>query len=82
MEFGHHDLNCRATFPFMYVYGDSPSIVFHGYAVIYMNRYLNSVTVSRKRFIDTIVNEFLNKAVKSLRRGISNVHRRSFPDGD
>ena len=77
MKHCHHHLKGRLVKFFMFVNGDSATVVANGYRIILANYHVNGVAKTGKSLVDGVVNHLTNKVVQSLNTRIANVHCRT-----
>src|SRR5210317_1041129 len=77
---GHNQFKGRNPFRRVYIYWDSPPVIFDRYRVVLVYSHPYSLTITCQRFINTVVDNFPNQMMQSFNRGIAYIHRRSFPN--
>jgi len=73
-----HD-NFSGRFPSFLVYSDrnTPAVIDDCDSVIHMDRDIDLLTKSSESFVNTVVHNFVNQMMQSLRSSASNIHGRS-----
>lgn len=61
--------------------GDAAPIVDDGDRAVFVQDDFDAGAKISHRFVDGVVNHFVNKVMQPARGGVSDVHRRSFADG-
>src|SRR3989338_10063099 len=74
MKHGEHDFDSRLFLAFMDVDGDAAAVVGDGDAVIGVDGDVDGVSVAGERFVDGVINDFVDEVVKAPRAHITNVH--------
>ena len=77
MQNGENDLNRRNLFLGVHIDRNATAVIGNGNRVIGMDPNLDVVAVTRKRFVDGVVDDFVHKMMKAARAGRSNVHTRT-----
>ena len=72
------DFHCRYSHLRMVVHRHSSPVILHHDWIILLNCNIYSFTVSCQSFVNTVIHDFVNKMMKSLRTGASYIHTRSF----
>jgi hypothetical protein len=80
MQFGQHDFGGRNFFRGMNIDGYTAAVIDHSDAVVDMNGDFDAVAMTGQRFIDGIVDNFVNQMVQTPFAGVPDVHARSFSD--
>ncbi len=75
---GQHDFGCGALLGRVDFNRDAPAIIDYRNAVVLVDGDLDCRAESRHRFVDRIIDDFVNKMVQSVRSGGSDIHRRTF----
>ena len=79
VEGGHDQFQSGHVFGGVFIYGNTSTVILNRDTIIFVNGYPYTSTVTRKCFIDTVINNFPYEVVKTLLSGIAYVHGRSFP---
>ncbi len=66
MKFGKDHLRCRTAFFRVYLCRYAPAVVYDGAASIEVYSHVYILAITRKTFIHTVVNCFVNQVVKPL----------------
>ena len=64
-----------------HVDGNTAAVVDHGNRVVEMNGYFNGVAIAGERFVDRVVDNFVNQMVQANLAGRTDVHRGTFAHG-
>ena len=56
---------------------NSPSVIYNCDGIIFIDRHLNHIAVSGKRFVHRIVYNFINQMIQAFPRGTSDIHTRA-----
>jgi len=81
MQLGHHHFNRREVFFFVQVHRDAPAIVFYTHRAINMQLNLNVRAKPCQGFVDTVINNLIDKMMKTLGGNVSNIHGRTLAHG-
>ena len=81
MEYRHDDFQCGFLFLFVVVHRNTTAVVLHCDGVVFVDCYFDVVAITGQRFVDRVVNNFINQVVQPLRAYVSDIHRRAFPNG-
>src|SRR5215472_14014670 len=81
VKFGQNDLRRRLAFFRHDLGGNTTSVVDNGCRVINMKNNMDFRTETRQRFVNGIVDNFVNQVMQSIDSGRADVHRRTLPDG-
>ena len=76
-----YNLNCRKSCLMVDSYRNSTPIVCDRYRIVFVNVYLNFITVSGQSLIHRIIYNLINQVMKSSDGSAANVHTRSFSYG-
>ena len=76
MENSEHDLDRRHA-ALVHINGNAAAVVRDGDAVVLVDHNLDVVAVARKRLVNRVVNNFINKVMQSALGGRSDVHTRA-----
>ena len=77
---GQHNFHGGFVFFRVHIHRDAAAVIFDRDAVVRVNRYNDFVGISGKRFVDTVVNDFINEMMQSAFAGIADIHAGTFPD--
>jgi len=77
VQFGHGDFRSRHAFRFMKIHRNAPAVVFHDNAVINPDFHGNGITEPRRRFVNAVVNNFVNQMMKTFFACRTNIHGRT-----
>jgi hypothetical protein len=61
--------------------GDAAAVVDDGDRVVDVNRHVDAVAIAGERFVDRVVDDFINEVVKSHVARRADVHRGAFAHG-
>ena len=83
VQLGHHDLRGGnlLAFDVHVVHGNAAAVVDDRDRIVDVNRDLDLVGVSGQRFVDRVVDDFVDQVVQSHLAGRADVHRRTQADG-
>ena len=84
MELSKNNFKSTLTFPWMYIYRDTSSIIFHStyFTILTIFKvYMDIVTETGHGFINGIIQDFVDKMVKTIDTCRTNVHSRSLSYG-
>src|SRR5437763_16257155 len=81
MEHRHRELDARHLLRRMDVDGNAAPIVLDGDRIVFVNRDRDAVGVADERFIDRVVDDFVNEVVESSLRRRADVHTGAFANG-
>lgn len=81
MENSQHDLHRRFMLLRVHVHGNAASVVNHRNAVVGVNRDDNFTGIACKRFVNTVVNDFIHKVMQPALPRIADIHAGTFSDG-
>ena len=77
VQLGHHDFR-RRLFLFLHLVDrNAAAVVDDRDRVVEMDRHFDRVAISGQRFVDRIVDDFVNQVVKTDLAGRTDVHRRA-----
>ena len=76
-----YNLNCRKSCLMVDSYRNSTPIVCDRYRIVFVNVYLNFITISGQSLIHRIIYNLINQMMKSSDGSAANVHTRSFSYG-
>jgi hypothetical protein len=65
VEFGHDDLGCGSTRLSVFVHRDTSAVVRHGDGVVCVDYDRNTITETRLRLVDGVINNFPHHVVKT-----------------
>ena len=75
---GHYDFDRRFSL-FVHVNGNTASIVGNPDAVVGLNGDFHMAGKSCKRFVDTVIDRFIDQMMQTPFSGVADVHTRAFP---
>ena len=78
VQFGQDDFGRGFSFLLDFVNRNAAPVVDHGDRVVEVNSYFDCVTVSGQRFVDGVVDYFIDQVMQPHIAGGADVHRRSF----
>ena len=74
VQYGHYNLQSALSLFLVHVHGDTATIVLHGYAIVFVNRYLDVCTISGQCLVDGVVHSLVNEVVQTLLADVADVH--------
>ena len=80
VQLRHHHLRSRLLLALVVVNGNPAAIVDDRDGIVAMDNHIHTGTMSGQRFVDGIVNNFVDEVVQSHLTGGSDVHCRAFAD--
>ena len=81
MEYRHDDFQCGFLFLFVVVHRNTTAVVLHCDGVVFVDCYFDVVAITGQRFVDRVVNNFINQVVQTLFADISDIHGGTFTYG-
>ena len=79
MENRQHHFDRRPA-ALVHVDGNAPAVIDDGNTVVGVNRYRNLTAISGERFVDRIINDFINKVMKAALRCAADIHAGALAD--
>ena len=81
VQLGHDDFGGGLPFFLHHVHRNAAAVINHRDRVVEVNHHFNRVAITCQRFIDRIINNFVNQVMESQLAGRSDVHRGPFAHG-
>src|SRR5262245_21358798 len=80
MQHRHGDLDTRPLFGGVHVHRDAAAVVFYGDRVVAVQSDVDARAKSCQRFVDRVVDHFVDQVMKSALAGGADIHARPFAD--
>ena len=65
----------------MFFNRNSTAIIFNTDGIIFMHHDINDCTITSHRFIDTVIDNFINQLMQSIDTCIADIHSWTFTNG-
>jgi hypothetical protein len=76
MKLGHNQLQGTDSLGWMYIYGDSPAIVFYPDYIVSFQHYKYRIAVALHGLVHGVIHYFIYKMMKAVDAGSANIHTR------
>ena len=64
---------------FVHVHGYAAAVVLNGYAVVFVNAYVDFGAETRQGFVDGVINHFIDQMVETAEIHVANIHGGTHP---
>ena len=81
MKDGQHYFQGAFVFFLVHIHGDTASVVDHAYRVVLVDCHFDMRAEARKSLVDGVVNNFIDKMMKSFGADVADIHCRAFAHG-
>ncbi|MBA7581623.1 hypothetical protein ES708_23531 [subsurface metagenome] len=80
MKLGHNNFKGADLLHGMIIHRNTPAVILYADHISLFNNHGNGAAVSRKCFVDRIVDDLVSKVMETVRAGSSDIHTRPFTD--